>query len=462
MKNPPKFDIKLSFTGRSLKGNKKVIDNSLLLEKLLLNKKINIHLKINLDKLEHQYNKKKFLDSKIRIIDDDLEDDNLINDIHVEENIEDSKEEILSERKDKKTPKIKLEYSQMNILRNQNFHKNSRSLSNQKMRMSIFSKKILVLDLDETLVYVTDTIKNYFGLPQIKFEYYIFDESEKFIKENFNKLGIYKIKKSTSYLTIRPGFTKFINEVKKYYEQIIIFTSSQYSYAEEIIKIIDKKNIISKIYSRKDCSFYNDVFYKDLNKVSQDLSNVIIIDNYPESYLLQHFNGLPISSFVGDPKDNELLKLLPILEKLSQVKDVRNYIRQIINFNDPKINFNKAYKILNINYKKFLSGNEDYIKNNNYINNSNNLVFLKNKSSDSTNSNICKFFGNIPNNKAKFAEKTKDGENDEQILVNEPNNYYYIEKSSSSSRNIKNKKNNYPLLSNHNKNKKKLLKLTKV
>ena len=417
MKNPPKFDIKLSFTGRSLKGNKKHIDNSLLLEKLLLNKKINIHLKINLDKLEHQYNKKKLLDSKYKIEDEsEEEEEEIINNLYTN----DSKE-LLSERKDKIIPKIKLEYSQMNYLRNQTIHKNSRSLSNQNMKISKFKNSTLVLDLDETLVYVTDIKNNFFGLPQIQFEYYIFDESEKFIKENCNKLGIHKLKKSISYLTIRPGFKKFINEVKKYYEEIIVFTSSQYSYAEEIIKIIDKNKIISKIYSRKDCSFFDDVFYKDLNKINEDLSHTIIIDNYPESYLLQHFNGLPIPSFTGNPKDNELLKLIPLLERLSKVKDVRNYIRQINLFNEQNINYNKAYQLLNIKRENFFRPiNNNLIRNknrkNNYMSNLNSNINIR------VNKNL-RTYNFLPNNSVKIV--------DDQILKNDPNDYYYIEKGKS-------------------------------
>jgi len=65
MKNSPKFDIKVSFTGQSLKGSKKNLHNYLL--ERLLNKKINIHLKINLDKLEYQYKKEKLLRQKNKI-----------------------------------------------------------------------------------------------------------------------------------------------------------------------------------------------------------------------------------------------------------------------------------------------------------------------------------------------------------------------------------------------------------
>ena len=65
MKNSPKFDIKVSFTGHSLKSNKKNLPNYLL--ERLLNKKINIHLKINLDKLEYQYKKEKLQRQKNKI-----------------------------------------------------------------------------------------------------------------------------------------------------------------------------------------------------------------------------------------------------------------------------------------------------------------------------------------------------------------------------------------------------------
>ena len=79
MKNPPKFDIKLSFTGGGLIDNKKYKQNSLLFEKLI-NKKINIHLKINLDTLEQQINNKNVDQKKLKInqINDDSKDDILL------------------------------------------------------------------------------------------------------------------------------------------------------------------------------------------------------------------------------------------------------------------------------------------------------------------------------------------------------------------------------------------------
>ena len=455
MKNVPKFDIKLSFTGKALKGNNKLLENSLLLEKLF-NKKINIHLKINLDKLEQQYTKQKQNKEETNLDEEDSKDEALTN-ILMEE---DSKK--LIERNNKKVPIIKLEYNKGNLIKSKIFSKNnSRSVSNQKAKLINCRKNTLVLDLDETLVYVSDKKNEYLGLQQIPFSYYIFDESEKFIKENCKKLGITKIQKSTSFITIRPNFNTFINFAKKFFEEIVIFTSSLYSYAEEIIKIIDKKKIISKIYSRKDCSFYNDVFYKDLNKVKDDLSHIIIIDNYPESFLLQYNNGLPIPSFIGNSNDKELLKLMPILERLSKVKDVRNYIKQIIDINSPKINFNIAYQLLNIKsnntsnigkeekLKKYycIKKNQKVLKGKLYDGKSNNYMIKKKE--------VSEFIQNIENNSnvnVITKEKKNEIDEDENILVNDPNNYYYLEKNYNNNSSTSRNKNIFPHSKNMNSN----------
>jgi Dullard-like phosphatase family protein len=358
MKNSPKFDIKVSFTGQSIKANKKNLQNYLF--ERLINKKINIHLKIDLDKLEYQYKREKLLRQKNNLK-SEFEKRININDMIDEESQDLFSEEAYKNTRKKQSPPISFN--------TRIFNKNSRSFSGQKTKNNLF-KNTLVLDLDETLVYVSDTKNNYSVIPQIKFDYYVLDESEKYIKENMSKLGINKVKKSVGYLVVRPGCNLFLNLLKKFYNEIVVFTSSQYSYAEEIIKIIDKNKIISKIYSRKDCSFFDDVFYKDLNKINDDLSHTIIIDNYPECYLLQHFNGLPIPSFTGNPKDKELLKLIPLLERLSKVKDVRNYIRQIILFNEQNINYNKAYQLLNIKGENFFHQiNNNLIRNKNKKNN---------------------------------------------------------------------------------------------
>ena len=414
MNNPLKFDIKLSFTSKILQNNKDDIDLSTFFDNLL-NKKINIHLKINLDKIQQQFQKRKSYFSQHN------SQNNSVEDIIINNSFEENSDDSVIELEKEITPVLKYN-SNKNI--NSSIYRNISNRKNSMIKNKI--KSTLVLDLDETLVYVTDMKNDDLPIMQIPFEYYVYDDSELYIKKNMKIQDYQNMEKATNYLIIRPGFNKFISEVKKYFDEIFIFTSSQYSYAEKIVKIIDKNKYISKIYSRKDCSFYNEVFYKDLNKIKKDLSNTIIIDNFPESYLLQHFNGLPIPSFMGDPNDNELIKLLPILEKLSKVKDVRNYIREIVNPEGVSILFNKAYELLKIKKeeKNMNKKSISLIKNKNGIKRYGNILSNVKMNNTWKKSNL-----KISELIDKSNNQTIDNDsNNEKIIVNDTNNYFYIEK----------------------------------
>ena len=408
MKKPLKFDIKLSFTSEILQNNKDNIDISSYLENLL-NKKINIHLKINLDKIQQQFQQKKISISQINSL------NNSEDNIEIRNSIEENPNASIIELEKEVIPKLILDQTgNKKLPLNKNFSKEKIFKPN---------KSTLVLDLDETLVYVIEEKNDNLSLPQIPFEYFILDDNETSIQETMRNVENESIEKARNYIIIRPGFSKFITQVKKYFDEIFVFTSSQYSYAEEIIKIIDKNQIISKIYSRKDCSFYNDIFYKDLNKIKKDLSQTIIIDNFPETYLLQHFNGLPIPSFMGDPKDNELLKLLPILEKLSKVKDVRNYIREIVSEDGQNILFKKAYELLKINQDEKNKNSKFSAKKNNNIKRNINLL-NNNKLNNTWKKNNIKISDLI----IRSNNKTIEHDSNEQYVHNDTNNYFFIEK----------------------------------
>ena len=409
MTNPLKFDVKLTFTSEILQKNKDNKDISSYINNLL-NKKINIHLKINLDKIFYQYQKRKFSLSRYNSTYNSEKDINLNNSIQEKscDSIIELEKEITPKLSQYSAKKEKLSLNQI--------------LFNEKL-----TKKTLILDLDETLVYVSDVKIENSPLKQIPFEYYVLDENENNINQMIN-VENQTIEQANGYLIVRPGYNKFISEIKKYFDEIFIFTSSQYSYAEEIIKLIDKNKIISKIYSRKDCSFYNDIFYKDLNKIKKDLSRTIIVDNFPEAYLLQHFNGLPIPPFMGDPNDNELLKLMPILEQLSKVKDVRNYIRQIISNDGQSIIFNKAYELLNIkkdgkkhsNVYNIVTNKKCKQKLVNYLNNRN-----------INSSGLGKRKLKISELMEKSNNKTMQNDSVDKIQINDTNNYFFSEKRSS-------------------------------
>jgi CTD small phosphatase-like protein 2 len=53
-------------------------------------------------------------------------------------------------------------------------------------------------------------------------------------------------------------------------------------------------------------------------------------------FRLQKENGIPIKSWYDDPTDDELIRLLPFLETLSEADDVRPIIAERFNTNTSK------------------------------------------------------------------------------------------------------------------------------
>ena len=88
--------------------------------------------------------------------------------------------------------------------------------------------------------------------------------------------------------------------------------------------------------------------------MGRELKDIIILDNNPTAYSLNHYNGFPIKSWFDDKNDDELLKIIPILEFLSYVPDVRDYIKKIVSQN--KVQFDLVKQVI-INYNNNLKKN---------------------------------------------------------------------------------------------------------
>lgn len=166
--------------------------------------------------------------------------------------------------------------------------------------------KILVLDLDETLVHSTSASA-----------------------EEYDFMVEVLVERSSClyYVHKRPHVDHFLEVVSNWFD-LAIYTASLREYADPVVNLLDRgRKLFTRRLFRNACIEQEGGLYlKDLSKVDPDLSRVFLLDNSVISFALNSDNGILIDSWIGERADNALLDLLPFLDALRFVEDVRSVL----------------------------------------------------------------------------------------------------------------------------------------
>ncbi|CAB0019564.1 unnamed protein product [Nesidiocoris tenuis] len=124
----------------------------------------------------------------------------------------------------------------------------------------------------------------------------------------------------------RPHVDFFLDIVSQWYE-LVVFTASMEIYGAGVADILDNnRGILQRRFYRQHCTPDLGTYTKDLTAVTTDLASIFILDNSPGAYKSYPDNAIPIKSWVSDPMDTALLNLLPVLDALRFVQDVRSVL----------------------------------------------------------------------------------------------------------------------------------------
>ncbi len=173
-------------------------------------------------------------------------------------------------------------------------------------------KKTLILDLDETLVHSSFR-------PVASADFVIPVEIEGRV------IDVYVLK--------RPYVDEFLKAVGERFE-VVVFTASLGKYANPLLDLLDTNKIIRWRLFREACYPFEGSYVKDLQCMGRDPGSMILVDNSPHSYVFQPENAVPISTFIDDMEDQDLLDCLDTLLALEHAPDVRPTLAAVLQRKD--------------------------------------------------------------------------------------------------------------------------------
>ncbi|XP_031948243.1 CTD small phosphatase-like protein 2 [Corvus cornix cornix] len=135
--------------------------------------------------------------------------------------------------------------------------------------------------------------------------------------------GSYKV-----HVKLRPHVQEFLESLSKTYE-IFIYTTAKQDYAKKLVEVLDpKKKLIRHCLSQSDCVCSQGCYWKDLTCLGRDLAKTVALDHTMQGFPAQAANWISVPRWSGDPQDEELLRLIPVLAQLGQAEDVRPEIQR--------------------------------------------------------------------------------------------------------------------------------------
>jgi RNA polymerase II subunit A small phosphatase-like protein len=165
-------------------------------------------------------------------------------------------------------------------------------------------RKTLILDLDETLVHSSfKPVPNADFIVPVRIDTHVHQ----------------------AYVLKRPGVDAFMKRCGELFE-VVVFTASLASYANPVLDLLDRHQVVRTRLFREACVFYRGGYVKDVSRMGRSMEHTTIIDNFAASYCLTPQNGIPILSWFDDPEDRELAHMVPLLEKLAAAPSIYNVL----------------------------------------------------------------------------------------------------------------------------------------
>ena len=211
-------------------------------------------------------------------------------------------------------------------------------------KLSKRERKILILDLDETLIHAD--FNEEFANQDIKYDKIISfyseeeplpcndAEDEELTDDDSKDLSAVKVLNKVG-IFLRPGVNFFLETASKYFE-IGVFTASVPEYADAVINYLDPENKFIKFRLYRDnCINVGDLLrVKNLNILKNvPLKKIILVDNNMYSFAPQLSNGILINSFINDKNDSELSNLLSyLMNYIYPAEDVRKVNEEFFGF----------------------------------------------------------------------------------------------------------------------------------